>query len=244
MKAYLLAAVAALTVSSVAQASDLSTKTVPSPAPAPVSKLFDWTGAYIGVNGGYGKGYSDITNVQFGTGTLYSYPDEDGNFAMNGSLVGGQLGYNQEIGRIVVGVEADLDYANMKGNYAFPAPNQINLAGKIDSFGTLRARFGYAFDNVLIFTTGGFAYASTKAMLASVTPPVITSSASKSYTGYTFGGGIEYGVSRNWTVKGEYLYSNFGKRSNKYDFTDDIAEAVADTSLKSNIMRVGLNYKF
>lgn len=244
MKAYFLAAVAAMTIYSAAYASDLPSKKASGAVASSGSKLYDWSGAYVGINGGYGASNSDITNVQFGSGTLYSYPEEDGSFKMSGGLVGAQLGYNYQAGNMVYGFDADFDFGNMKGSYAFPDPNQINLDGELQSIGTVRARFGYAMDNLLIFATGGLAYGSTKAALSSVTPPVVTASGSKSYMGYTVGGGIEYGLTKNWTVKAEYLYVDLGKQSNTYTFTGDVAEAAADTSLTSNIVRVGLNYKF
>ena len=242
MKPYLLAAAVVMTMSSVAIASDLPSKKTLATPPVATSKSYDWSGAYIGINGGYGTSNSDINNIYFGG---FPSPGDDGKLDMNGGLVGGQLGYNYQTGNIVFGLEADLDYANLKGNHLFEfGGNPVNLDGELSSIGTVRVRFGYAIDNLMIFATGGFAYGSTHAALTSIVPPVITASASKSYTGYTVGGGVEYGLSKNWTAKAEYLYADFGKRSNTYVFTNDIAEAVADTSLKSNIIRVGLNYKF
>ena len=242
MKSFLLFGAAALTISSVANASDLPSKKTPVSEPVATSKSYDWNGAYIGINGGYGSSNSDINNIYFG-GT--PSPGDDGKLSMTGGLAGGQLGYNYQSGNIVLGVEADLDYASLKGNHLFDfGGNPVNLDGELKSIGTVRARLGYAIDNLLIFATGGVAYGLTHATLTSVVPPTISASGSKSYTGFTVGGGIEYGLSKNWTVKAEYLHADFGKRSNTYVFTGDIAEATADTSLKSNIVRVGLNYKF
>jgi outer membrane immunogenic protein len=172
-------------------------------------------------------------------------PGDDGKLSMTGGLAGGQLGYNYQTGNIVLGVEADFDYASLKGNHLFEfGGNPVNLDGELKSIGTVRARFGYAIDNLLIFATGGVAYGFTHAELTSIAPPSLSASGSKSYSGYVVGAGIEYGLSKNWTVKAEYLHADFGKRSNTYVFTDDLAEATADTSLKSNIVRIGLNYKF
>jgi outer membrane immunogenic protein len=244
MKIYHLATVAALTLSSASLAADRPAKKAVVPAPVETSKSYNWTGLYVGMNGGYGTNHSEISDVQFGTGVLYPYPDEGGKFKMMGSLIGGQLGYNYQWDQVVFGLEADLDYTHKKGTYAFPEPNPINLNGKIQAIGTARARLGYAFDKVLVFATGGIAYATTKATLTSVAPPVVTASSTKAYTGFAVGGGVEYALSQNWIVKADYLHINFGKQSNAYLFTGGVAEAVADTSLKTDLFRIGLNYKF
>ena len=247
MKTYIIAAAAVLTLGSASYASDLPQKKAPIAAPLVTAKLFDWSGAYIGINVGYGKINGDIANVAFANpypGDFGPLPDEDGKFMMAGGLVGGQMGYNYQTGNLVLGLEADLDYTGIKGSYAFPNPNGINLDGEIQSIGTARVRLGYAVDNILLFATGGVAYGTTKAMLTTVPAPQYTASASKSYTGYAVGAGIEYGLTKNWTIKTEYLYVNLGKRSNTYVFSGADEAAAADTSLTSNIVRVGLNYKF
>jgi len=242
MKSYLLAAAVVVTFSSSAIASDLPSKKTQISVPVTTSKSYDWNGAYIGINGGYGSSNSDINNIYFGGSPS---PGDDAKLSMTGGLAGGQLGYNYQTGNIILGVEADRDYARFKGNHLFKfGGNPVNLDGELKSIGTVRARFGYAIDNLLIFATGGVAYGLTNATLTSTSPPAISASGSKSYTGYTVGGGIEYGLSKNWAVKAEYLHADFGKRSNTYVFTGGIAKATADTSLKSNIVRIGLNYKF
>jgi len=244
MKISLLTAVAMLSATSVAYADGLPANNTPVASPAAASSTYDWSGYFVGINGGYGMSHSEIGNVKFGSGQLYSYPDEDGSFNMTGGLVGGQIGYTHQVGNIVLGLEADLDYAGMKGTYAFPPPNPVDLDGKLESLGTLRARFGYAFDNVLIFATGGLAYAETHASLASVVGPVITASGSKSYVGYAAGGGVEYGLTSNWSVKAEYLYMDLGEKTNSFTFTGNAAQAAADISLTAEVGRVGVNYRF
>lgn len=241
MKPYLLAAALAVSISPIAEASDLPSKRAPALAPIAMSKAYEWSGAYIGLNGGQGTSNSDITNIYFDETPS---PGDEGTLDMNGGMVGGQIGYNYQTGNIILGLEADLDYTNVKGTHLFEfGGNPVSLQGELNSLATVRARFGYAIDNLLIFATGGFAFGSTNATLTSVVPPVISASGSKSYAGYALGGGIEYGLTRNWTVKAEYLHVDLGTQSNTYMFTGDIAEAAADTSLRSDIVRVGLNYK-
>lgn len=242
MKTYLLAAAAVVTISSGASATDLLSKKILATVPATMSKLHEWNGSYFGINAGFLNSNSDITHIYFDG---YPSPGDDGQLDMNGNLIGGQLGYNYQTGNIILGLEGDFAFTNVTGNHLFEfGGNPVMLDGQLKSIGTVRARFGYAIDQLLIFVTGGFAYASTEAKLTSIVPPVITASGSQSYSGYTIGGGVEYGLNKNWSAKAEYLYADFGKRSHTYVFTSDVAQAAADTSLESNILRIGLNYKY
>ena len=87
--------------------------------------------------------------------------------SQHGWLGGGQVGINYEIvPRLVVGVEGDIDWSNIKGSVSAcsskTAAGVIDCAtsaGKIDDFGTVRGRLGYVFDNLLVYGTGGFAWA-------------------------------------------------------------------------------------
>ena len=108
---------------------------------------------------------------------------------MHSGLVGGQIVYNYKAGNIVLGVEPDLDYANIKGTDALSSPNPITLEGKLPSLGTARTRLGYAIDTFLSSQRAAMAYGSTKASLTSLAPPVVTASGNKSYT-YTFTGDV------------------------------------------------------
>src|SRR3954468_5487760 len=101
------AAVALLTTSLVAQAADLPTKAYVS---APVAaQVYNWTGFYVGVNGGYGWGAQDPL-------TLFSNRFDRTSFNINGGMLGGTIGAQIQQGYVVLGIEGDLDWANIKGN--------------------------------------------------------------------------------------------------------------------------------
>lgn len=181
----------------------------------PVASWY-WAGAYAGVNAeaGLGTFKHPVSNV--------SYDETAGGF-----LGGVQAGYNWQSGRAVYGVEADFQGSAVEGFYT-----QFNLANtKVGWFGTLRARVGYApVDRVLVYGTAGLAYGSIRTDLFNG----ITGS-SKTKAGWTVGAGAEYALDTNWTVRTEYLYTDFGKSTIIPDYRDDIA---------FHIVRIGLNYRF
>lgn len=162
------------------------------PAPTLVAAgPYNWTGFYAGINGGYGSGAS--TGAFLPTFLL-------GNFKVNGGLVGGQIGYNYQIAHWVLGIEADWDAADISGDNSFFGVSIDNV--KVKSLGSIRGRAGYAWDRFLIYGTGGWAWGTVE------TSSVILPPESHTLYGYALGGGLEYGVTQNLSVKGEYLYTH------------------------------------
>jgi outer membrane immunogenic protein len=231
MKLAFLAATAvsalALTVAG-AQAADLTYE------PAPVVEApaaFNWTGFYAGIHGGYARGHFN-SDWDWGWET---YKD-----TVSGGFGGAQIGYNYQFApNWVAGVEADfalagVDFDKVDGSW--------NAEGKVDWFGTLRGRLGYAFDNVLIYGTGGAAYGRVKANEDWMNgPDSYVFSHAKTQWGWTAGAGVEYGVSRNVTLKAEYLYVDLGKSNQALD-VDGYSNYDVDVTFHA--FKAGLNYKF
>lgn len=214
-----------------AQAADMPGQArQPSPSyyKAPELPPFDWSGFYLGANGGYGRGRSSWSDPAAG-------PDS-GNFRTRGALAGGQIGYNWQIGKIVVGAETDIDWANINGASAAGGVCATNGGGQCETrqswLGTTRARLGYAFDRFLPYITGGVAYGNVQAA-----QPTGTSSGTQ--TGWTAGGGVEYGISRNWSAKAEFLHIDLGTATfmGAASGTPTLSVPITD-----NIVRAGLNY--
>lgn len=201
-----------------ANAADLPRRTQ-AVAPAPIAvPMFTWTGFYAGLNGGYAFGDFTKAGKQF-----VGSP--------KGAILGGQVGYNQQIGNFVVGLEGDLNWVDAKdssGNGVFTG------RGKVQSLATVRGRAGVAVDRALFFATAGYAGGSVKADL---TTPALNYSEAKWLNGYAIGAGIEYAVTNNVTVKGEYLYSSL-EGKNYW------ADQNVKTGVNLNTVRAGVNYKF
>ncbi|HEU6442284.1 MAG TPA: porin family protein [Microvirga sp.] len=183
----LLAGVAGVALAAAtASAADLPAREAP---PAPIiaaAPIFTWTGFYGGVNAGWGWRSDDDETVVLGgavPGTLFFENGDDGGF-----VGGAQIGYNYQIGSFVVGLEADIQWADTdNGERVRFVPAGVPgtfIPGEFDNnlsdwFGTVRARVGVAFDRVLIYGTGGLAYTDDN-------------------TGWTLGGGVEWALPVNW----------------------------------------------
>lgn len=181
MKHRVLAALVAVALwSGPGSAADMPMPYEPPPAPVPFVPGFTWSGFYVGGNIGYAWTSSDLT-YHYGAWTKDYDPDYDswsGHLPLRGSIsrdgwTGGlQAGYNHQIGSLVVGVEADLNYIDGKKSWGSSwqddADNpghrvQASASGGLEWLGTLRGRVGYAQDRVLIYATGGLAIGGVKA---------------------------------------------------------------------------------
>jgi outer membrane immunogenic protein len=184
-------------------------------APAPyVLPYYNWTGFYVGVNGGGAWGSSTWSGFS--------------SFNTSGGLIGGTVGYNRQFGQVVAGIEGDLDWANIQG-------------GGICSFAcqttdkwlsTVRGRLGYAIDRWMPYVTGGLAFGNFQA--ASNLGTSNTTNA-----GWTIGAGVEYGLAPNFTVKAEYLYVNLGDFN-----CNTCNIPVTNVSSTASVLRGGVNLHF
>lgn len=217
MKKLLLASVGlvALGVAS-ASAADIPRRQIPpEKAPAYVAPVYNWTGFYVGINGGGGWGRGEVSS-----------PFSSGSFNTSGGLIGGTLGYNYQMGQAVFGLEGDIDWSNIKGSSACAG---TTCEVRNDWLGTVRGRLGYAMNNFMPYITGGAAFGNIKNSIAGV------GSSSTGKLGWTLGGGLEAAISGPWTAKVEYLYVDLGSGA---------SVAGADAKFHANIVRAGLNYRF
>jgi outer membrane immunogenic protein len=225
MRRILLGAVAlVLTAAASASAADLprAAPLVKAPVVAPLT-AYDWSGFYLGINGGFGWGQSSFDGV---AGTL-------GKFDTSGWVAGGTAGYNLQYGHAVFGLEGDIDWSNISGSASCVgglATCQVNN----DWLSTARGRFGYAFDRFLPFVTGGLAVGNVNANVPGF------GSASATNAGWTAGGGLEMALGRNWTAKAEYLHVDLGNLNCGTACTG----TPSNVDFTTNLVRGGLNFKF
>jgi outer membrane immunogenic protein len=199
-----------------ALAADLPARTY-TKAPAAVAPIYNWTGLYIGAMGGYGK-------------------EDGGAGSMSGGFGGGTLGYNWQTGQFVYGLEADAAWSDI--NSSVGVPGVFGASAKIQDLGTVRGRIGYAFDPLLVYVTGGYAWADTK---LTATAAGISVSDSKVLNGWTVGAGIEAMIAPHWSVKGEYLYRSF---SGETFFSNVVPGGFGSGTVNVNSFQVGVNYHF
>jgi outer membrane immunogenic protein len=251
MKKFLIAAAGLVALAAPALAADMAPAPVYTKAPVVVAPVYNWTGFYIGGNGGYGWTSGNTVTLVNTTGVVV--PGVVGPGSASGGFGGGQIGYNWQIQRIVLGVEADIEGASIKGS---SGTRVIDVAGdqalsnqNLNYFYTVRGRAGLAFDRALFYVTGGFAGGHVTDSMLITNPAVPGSSAtlvdSTSRTGYVVGGGVEFAFDPHWSVKGEYQYINLGSGILSGP-TAPIPGTITTTSVKDNFqtVRIGLNYKW
>jgi outer membrane immunogenic protein len=234
LTAALLAGVATSAFAVSAFAADLPTRKGPPPAPYYAPPPFSWTGFYVGVNGGYGT--TDLRGNNFGAGSGVGPVSAFGN--PSGGMIGGTAGYNYQIGQMVVGVEGSLDWADMSKGRTFA--NGSTDSFKVDSVGNVLGRVGYAWDRTLFYVAGGYAGGDVHARAMNDTAFGLSFPGSSGWqSGYAVGGGIEYAVTNNISVKGQYLFSQLEGKT-YYGGTPDAVK----TGVDLNTFTLGVNYKF
>jgi outer membrane immunogenic protein len=249
MRRILIVAVASMIAASCAWAADLPVPAGP-PAYYPVATVYDWSGAYIGINGGYAFGQSQWGSDPFNPSGLSS----TGNFNVNGGLVGATAGVNGQFGAWVVSVEGDFDWQGLSGTSSIAFCTSIFTTNTATAgtglgcrtasnwIGTLRARAGYAWDRVLVYGTAGGAGANVQTSLTGL--PVQTNAV----FGWTVGGGLEWAFAENWTFKAEYLFVGLNNSVCNHGYSCGYDNPALNSSmavqLNENIVRVGVNWKF
>jgi outer membrane immunogenic protein len=235
-----------------ATAADLPPPTPPR-APAMVYKapppvLFNWTGFYIGGNGGYSWGTANTTV----TGLTPAGPPVTIGVKPAGWLGGAQVGYNwQGVGSPwLAGLETDFDGFGQSGNGTCTAPTCVpNATVHADPwFGTFRGRVGWIpAPTWLLYATGGLAYAETQFRLNQL--GVVSYGFDNWRLGWTVGGGVEYAFLGNWSVKAEYLYLDYGTSNTTLAASGPLGPAPLgpigiSTRWTDNVFRAGINYRF
>jgi outer membrane immunogenic protein len=258
-----------------ASAADLPAKTYAREPVVAVDPVYNWTGFYVGANVGAdwqkASFTSDVVSCAIlGCGTGTGHIGSDPAIAASGTgsnhalgfTGGGQVGYNWQISSLVVGVEADINALSGKPNigpgpFALSGGGTFTLANSASAnwLATVRGRVGFAADRVLVYVTGGAAFAGisynqsySDVLGLGSTTPLTNFSTSSTKTGYAVGAGLEYAVTNNWTVKGEYLYAGgFPAVGGSYLATATTGNSdfhSGSAKLDISLARVGLNYKF
>lgn len=239
-------------------------------APPLVAPAFNWSGFYAGVN--LGGGWYDGGNITtssnvvsiVGPNNIVRVPVSDRSQA--GITAGGLLGYNYQIDRVVLGVEADFNYVDLNSSrsgsttvtFIDGSTGSYNFqnTSKIDWFGTVRGRIGFVpTERLLIYATGGLAYGEVKTNI--VNSEAFSTGLSRLWlgsnsdvrVGWTAGAGLEYAFTGNWTLRGEYLYVDLGGSGTTATFqgTDPVESQIRYNASRENrfsIARAALSYKF
>jgi len=222
------AASALLVACGTASAADLRVRAPAAPAAAVMAPIYDWTGFYIGIQGGWGGGDA---NWHIHNGARL------GSHSTSGGLIGGTAGINFQTGNFVFGIEGDFAWANISGDRN--CGGNWECRSKIESFGTVRGRVGYAWDALLVYGTGGLAMGDVN-LREHETVTGDRVSRTHFRTGWTAGGGVEWGFAPGWSAKIEALYFDLG--NNDFDGWNNVRRLRVDNT--GVIVRGGVNWRF
>lgn len=207
--------------------------------PAAVVVPVSWQGFYVGLNAGTLWGKTDWDYPTFGTSTEPKYA---------GALLGGQMGYNYQMGKWVLGLEGDIAWSNTKGAAACPSAYFYTCETEMSWFATVTGRAGYSWERTLFYVKGGLAMADVTQQtsynlsnygLVAGPPTGPINGSSVIAMGWTVGLGAEYSITANLSAKAEYLYYDLGTDG----FVVDYATPV-DARERGGLARVGLNWRF
>ncbi len=216
---------------------------VKAPVSAPIAP-FSWTGCYVGIEGGGNWGRSQHINAVSIPDISAGVPIAD-HFDLSGGMFGGTVGCNYQVNNWVFGIEDDLSWTNKKGSgFDIPPFNTLTTSETSEKWiDTLRGRIGIAWDRLLVYGTGGVAFARTD---VNICAPEVCVSDSQTRSGWVAGAGLEYALWQNVSLKAEYLHADFGNHwyINPAAVVSGELFVTRDVPLTDDMFRVGLNWRF
>lgn len=213
MRGLVLSATIAALMSSVASAADLTAADI-APAFAP-QEPYSWTGAYLGLFGGFAAADIEVTDEDGYNGE----PGRSFEYDTDGFYGGGIAGYNYEWSLLVFGVEGELAVIDLEDSEQDPTlegmqrrRNDSLASSQSNFYGAVTGRVGLSIDRFLAYGKGGFAVADLEASFEDGNPAgavLDTDSDEEWLVGFTVGGGIEMAVNPQFSLRGEYTFTEF-----------------------------------
>lgn len=234
-------------------------------APSVADAVYNWTGWYAGVNGGYAwdnssgrlDSFSTVGATNFAPAVAAGGTPSFLGAKHEGGFGGGQVGYNWQMTKWLFGLETDIQGASIgqTSTTVFPGgggtvPSVSTGRDHLDWFGTFRGRVGVTANNVLFYGTGGFAYGGVSSSVTNVYAPTtagnFAGNSSSTRVGWVAGAGIEWGFAPNWSLKGEYLHIDLGSSNTTMFDPVSFPGAFATYRFHHELdtVRVGVNYRF
>jgi outer membrane immunogenic protein len=242
MKKLVLAASIVVLGTATASAADLAPRYYKAPPPM-VSPLYNWSGFYAGINGGWGTSHNCWTRTA--TAGAAIAPVSEGCHDADGGTVGGQIGYRWQASNWVFGLEAQGNWADFRGsNASLLFGGVATNRTKIDAFGLFTGQVGYAWNNVLAYVKGGAAVTDNRYDgLATISGLVTDTAGSNTKWGGTVGAGLEYGFAPSWSFAVEYDHLFMG--TDNYAFnTAGLATRNESIKQDADLVTVRVNYRF
>lgn len=242
MKKILVGAIGAvaLSLSVPASAADLAARPYTKAPPPMMAPIYDWTGFYIGANGGWGQSRNCVDFVT-AAGTFAS-----GCGDRSGGVAGGQIGYRWQTNQFVFGLEAQGDWADIKNTRVSLFNPTLSTTAKTDAIGLFTGQLGWAWNSALLYVKGGAAVTSNRLTIFDNTTGIGLVSADSTRWGGTLGVGFEYGFTPNWSIGAEYDHLWMGHANNSFSVADPRLAAVLNDRISQDVdmVTVRLNYRF
>jgi outer membrane immunogenic protein len=246
MKKVLLGSVAVLAMATSASAADLAARPYTKAPPPVMVAMYDWSGFYIGLNGGGGWSHK-CWDLNTPAGVFIA---NEGCHDASGGVFGGQVGYRWQSSAWVFGLEAQGDWANLRGsNLSLPlafGPVVTNRS-TIDAFGLFTGQVGYSWSNVLLYLKGGAAVAHDKYNGLFTATGIAFDGATETRWGGVVGVGLEYGFATNWSVAAEYDHMFMGSHGlNYYSVLPPVNVFSRNDTVRQDVdlFTVRVNYRF
>lgn len=229
----------ALSLAVPAEAADLPVAPVKAPPPI-VVPIYDWTGFYIGANGGWGESRNCWSFINV-AGTLVP----DGCSSGSGGVFGGQLGYRWQMGQFVFGLEGQGDWADLKSWHVSTINPAFSTGTTVNSFGLITGELGYAVNAALFYLRGGAAVIGNHYDVISNATGAELGVASATKWGGALGIGFEYGFAPNWSVGIEYDRLFMGDANNSFSVANPIlANSLNRIGQDVDLVTIRFNYRF
>jgi outer membrane immunogenic protein len=230
---------ASLGMAGMASAADMAVK---APPPAPLPAIYDWSGFYIGANGGWAQSRNCLDFV-FLAGPVFS----DGCRDRSGGIVGGQIGYRWQTNQFVFGLEAQGDWADLSNTRVSLLDPTLSTRVKTDGIGLFTGQLGWAaWSGALFYFKGGAAVTSNSFTILDTVTGVGLASASATRWGGTVGVGFEYGFAPNWSLGAEYDHLFMGTSNNSFTAVDPRLVGILNDRIRQDVdmFTLRVNYRF
>src|SRR5713226_3729207 len=243
MKKFLLGTVGlvALSMAAPASAADLAARPYRAAPPPMVAAVYDWSGFYIGANGGWGssrKCWDAVTAAGV-------FSVAEGCHDATGGVAGGQIGYRWQAGTWVFGLEGQGDWADLRGSNVSLAFPGLRNTSKIDAFGLFTGQIGVAWNNVLLYAKGGGAVTGDRFHVNTTVGNVLVATAQdQTRWGGVVGAGLEFGFAPGWSAGVEYDHLFMQDKNVRFTDTHGVFFATDRVRQDVDLVTVRVNYRF
>jgi outer membrane immunogenic protein len=240
MRKFFGAAVSFAAITMAAASASAADMAVKAPPPAPLPVIYNWSGFYIGANGGWGQSHNCVDFITL-AGTVAS-----GCRDRSGGVVGGQIGYRWQTNQFVFGLEAQGDWADLSNTRVSLFDPTLSTRVKTDGIGLFTGQIGWAWNAALLYVKGGAAVTSNRLDIFDTLTGIGLVSTSNTRWGGTVGVGFEYGFAPNWSVGLEYDHLWMGNANNSFTAVDPRLVGILNNRISQDVDMVTLriNYRF